>query len=94
MNKVVCINKNFDDILGFKLPSGWEFSNKIYSKPHVTIGKIYDVYEITNNYSQNLLLRGQNFYIMDDNGNEIYPNKENFITIEEYRDIKLNKLLK
>lgn len=55
----VCINKNFDDILGFKLPSGWEFSNKIYSKPHVTIGKIYDVYKITNNYSQNLLLRGK-----------------------------------
>jgi hypothetical protein len=65
----------------------------VYTKQQgLTYGKIYDVYPALNRTGN---FRYDSYYfIEDDLGNPKFHPKNNFISLDEYRESQLNKLLK
>ncbi len=56
----------------------------------LTYGKIYDVWKP---YSDPLPLDDNNYWIVNDKGKFEYYGKTDFITLEEWRENKINQLI-
>jgi hypothetical protein len=58
---------------------------------HLTIGKVYDVITTANEMCS---LENNAYRIIDDYGNNELYSKTLFVTVEEFRDMKINDILR
>ena len=59
--------------------------------PPITIGKIYETDESKDIYD--IWIEDANYKVINDNGFSSWELIENFITLEEWRDKQLNKII-
>jgi len=79
--KIVC-NRDF------KNWEGWEGISD-----ELTYGKVYDILPNRVGFDSRLVIDSNNWWIINDKGQEQYYFKFMFVTLEEWRDKQLNKLL-
>jgi hypothetical protein len=86
--KIVCNRdfKNWDDIVSVK---GGHFG----ASDELTYGKVYDILPNRVGFDSRLVIDSNNWWIINDKGQEQYYFKFMFVTLEEWRELQLNKLL-
>jgi len=59
----------------------------------LTYGKVYDILPKQVGFDSRLVIDSNNWWIINDKGQEQYYFKFMFVTLEEWRELQLNKLL-
>jgi hypothetical protein len=59
----------------------------------LTYGKVYDILPNRVGFDSRLVIDSNNWWIINDKGQEQYYFKFMFVTLEEWREIQLNKIL-
>lgn len=61
----------------------------------LTLGKVYEkLNTVEKGYKKNDNYHTGSFLTTNDKSEEIYYNENRFVTLEEYREIQINKLIK
>ena len=76
--KIVC-NRDYKD---------WEGLSD-----ELTYGKVYDILPNRLGHDSRLVIDSNNWWIINDKGQEQYYFKFMFVTLEEWRDKQLNKII-
>lgn len=82
--KVVCINNQRENV---------EIEFPKYIHPYLTIGKVYEVISSVNKSGRPHAATYDDWLIEDDDSNGNWYKKTLFVTLEEYRQIKLEQLI-
>ena len=76
-----------------KLVCNRDYKNWEGISDELTYGKVYDILPNRVGFDSRLVIDSCNWWIINDKGQEQYYFKFMFVTLEEWRDKQLNKLL-